>query len=313
MKKHIIVTVLIILGTVLLLSGCTNQGAKTTSEATKLVVSDSPEAKEKKVMDSFYSLIGNNTVRVADIFSFIDSNIALVSQQNAVVMIVSLEEIQKKALPAFQDKFSASYELQRKIAKVQMENSGIDKIDKLQDQEVKTILRETLNSGFKIETAEGEYFPIIDYSVYKKYQSYVTPDIAEYLSIMTVESDKTSVKDAALTIGWDEIVRRAASHERFIQSYSNSAKVQEVRTLLKRYLVFAFYGANNTPLFDYDSKAMKPGAKKAYQEHSLAADNGPFSKLLKDYLKVLEHNSFRLTSEVQEFRKQATEQFDKTE
>ncbi|MPM54662.1 hypothetical protein SDC9_101441 [bioreactor metagenome] len=169
------------------------------------------------------------------------------------------------------------------------------------------MLLETKNSGYKIETAEGMFFPVIDYAVYKKYRSNVTADIAAFIDIMAVESDKTPIKDAALVISWDEIIKRAQTQEQFIKEYVNSAKVEDMRQQLKRYTAFAMYGGNNTPLFSYETKQMNAEARKTYLATTFDANNGSFSKAMIGYLDVLKKNDYKLTSEVQEYRNKASE------
>jgi hypothetical protein len=171
------------------------------------------------------------------------------------------------------------------------------------------LLITTKNNGYKIETAEGFYFPVIDYSLYKKYRQNVTPDMAAYIDIMAIESAKTPIKDAALVIGWQEVLQRAKTQEQFIKEYGSSAKSEDMKQLLKRYLVFSLYGANNTPLFSYENKQMVPVAKKAYLEAAFDANNGSFSKLMNDYLTILKKNEYKLTKEVDEFRKKAEAEF----
>lgn len=120
---------------------------------------------------------------------------------------------------------------------------------------------------------------------------------------MATESESTPVKDAALMIGWDEILDRAEQQEEFIREYSSSTQAGAVRQLLKRYVTFALYGCNNTPLFSYDTKRMRPEAKQAYEEHVREGKKGRFSALIKEYLNVLEANAYSLTADVEAFRK----------
>src|SRR5690554_6132018 len=93
--------------------------------------------------------------------------------------------------------------------------NDINEINKILDQELKELLIETRNSGYKVETAEGMFFPIIDYQFYKQFTSYLSNDMENYIKIMSVESKEVPAKDAALVIGWDEILNRALSQEEF--------------------------------------------------------------------------------------------------
>ena len=164
-------------------------------------------------------------------------------------------------------------------------------------------------NGYKVETAEGFFFPVIDYTIYRKYYQALPADLAAYFELMAVESEETPVKDAALMISWEEILKRALRQEEFIKEYAASEQVDAVKELLKRYVTFALFGCNNTPLFSYDTKKMKPEAKAAYLKHSWDEKQGSFSALMKEYLKVLAENDYRLSEEVDEYRKNAAASF----
>lgn len=256
---------------------------------------------EKVIMDNFYTLFQKRDDALPALIRYIDENIASVSKPEATAMVIELEKVQKENLLNLQEEFEDNELLQKALSS--------QHINGIENKETKALLAETLSSGFKIETAEGVYFPVIDYSAYKKYRSAVTPDIAAYIDIMSIESDKTPSKDAALMISWSEVLKRAIIQEQFISHYSNSAKVEDVRQLLKHYTIFALYGTNNTPLFSYDTKQMVPEAKETYLAASLDTAHGSFSKIIKEYLTVLKRNDYQLTSEVQEHRNKIVGEF----
>ncbi|MBC8016511.1 MAG: hypothetical protein H7X79_12310 [Sporomusaceae bacterium] len=306
-KKNIIVSTLI---TVLLISlnGCSNSRLSPGNEPPKQANENSLN-KEAAVMDKFNNITTKSDVTAGEIIKFADENIAFVSQQNASSIIAALEKTQQLRLPKLQDEFADSAGIQKTLGKDYRDALTDNYINGIQDKAIKDLLLSTKDNGFKIETAEGFYFPVIDYSLYKKYRMNVTPDIAAYIDIMAVESDKTPAKDAALIIGWGEVLKRALSHEVFIKMYGTSAKAEDVKVLLKKYLTFALYGANNTPLFSYENKEMVPAAKKIYLEFGFDANNGSFSKIMADYLNLLKKNDYKLTRELDDYRKQAVENF----
>ncbi|MPN48565.1 hypothetical protein SDC9_196175 [bioreactor metagenome] len=166
-------------------------------------------------------------------------------------------------------------------------------------------------NGYKIETAEGMYYPVIDYSIYQKYDSMLPGDIAAYHNLMAAESNKAAAKDAALVISWNEVIQRALAQEKFLSQYENSAKAAEVKELYKRYVVFTFYGANNTPLFDYETKTMNKEAKDAYEQAAGLDANSKLLTQLKSYLTILANNHDKLTDEVNQFRKAAVDHLTK--
>ncbi len=308
-SKSNIVASIVLLILFVSLSGCAGIGSKPVNEQPKQAVDESAVTKDKAIIDEFNQLVQKNDITIGEIIAFINEHAAVVSQQKASAMLIALEKKQQLNLPKLEGKYADNDTIQRKLTTDYRGDLTDSYINGVQDKTIKEVLLETKNSGYKIETAEGFYFPVIDYSLYQKYRSNVTPDIGTYIDIMAVESDKTPVKDAGLMIGWKEILMRAASHERFIKENNSSVKVEDVKQLLTRYLVFALYGTNNTPLFDYEDKQMIPAAKKTYLEAAFNANDGNFSKIMTEYLTVVKKNDYKLTKEVDEYRKKLVEDF----
>ena len=66
--------------------------------------------------------------------------------------------------------------------------------------------------------------------------------------------------------------------------------------------MFALFGSNNTPLFSYETGEINGKAKIAFLQETWRTEDGKFSTLLSQYLKVLEENNYRLTAAVNEYR-----------
>lgn len=301
--SSIIISVLLII-----LSGC-GLGSKMTKEQVPQTVGESTVNKETAIMDEFNKMTQKRDITAGELIKFINERISLVSQQNASAMLITLEKQQQLQLAKMQDHYADDQILQQKLAKDYNGNLTDQYINELQHGPQKELLQETNNSGFKIETAEGFYFPVINYSLYKQYRGNVTPDIAAYIDIMAVESDKMPAKDAALMIGWDELLKRASNQEQFIKQYSSSVKAEDVKQLLKKYLVFALYGANNTPLFRYEDNKMAPEANIAYDKFVWINKDDMFSKIMREYLAVIKQNDYTLSKDVESYRKKAEERF----
>lgn len=306
-KKNIIVSILMVV-VFISLNGCINNRPNSRNDVPQQVTGNSVN-KETVIMDEFNTMMQKSDVTAEKIIKFLDENISSVSEENASKLIIALEKNQQLHLPKLQDKFADDDSIQKALIKSERGALTDNYINGIQDKVIKDLLLATKNNGFKIEIAEGFYYPIIDYSFYKKYRSNVTSDIADYIDIMAVESDTAAVKDAGFKIGWGEILKRASNHERFIKMHGNSAKVEDIKKLLKTYLIFVLYGTNNTPLFSYEDKEMVPAAKKAYIESGLNESNGDFSKVMTEYLSVLKKSDYKLTREVDDYRKQAVENF----
>lgn len=281
-------------------------------------------AREKKAMAGYAALMAAEELSVAQVAAYLDEHINAVSKEKAATMVLGLEAVQQANLAWWQQRYEDE-ELQMNLMEIyggQWSPQGI--IERAQARvgngKLQELLQETIENGYKVETAEGQYFPVIDYTFYRRYHAAVPPEMAAYLELMAVESEQPPAKDAALVIGWDEILRRAANQERFLRTYGTPARggeagdgqgqgygyrtviAQAVRELFKRYLRFALYGCDNTPLFDYWTKEMNPKARRAYEEYLSQADDGEFSAQIKGYLNVLAENDYRLTPAVEAYR-----------
>lgn len=266
---------------------------------------DLSDEQQKKMIDELYNMIKEGR-QLTEVIEYIDNNIPLLSKDNASIMVSELEEMQKNYLPQIEEKFTRE-DMQQNMINENKSTSELNQIKDMKDGAAADLLKETRNSGFKVETAEGTFFPIVDYEFYKRYSVYVTDDMREYIDIMAVESGVVPLKDAALIISWEEVLKRALGQEKFLHQYTDSIKTNDIKELYKKYVTIVFYGANNTPLFNYDSKTLVPEAKQAYLN---AIRTGSDSKLLKSistFMDTLEENNDTLTNDVEQFRKKAVE------
>jgi hypothetical protein len=310
-RKTVIRTISLGMSTVVLvgvglLAGCTAITGSNTVEMGKPVDKNPTavqENKQDKIMPEFMALVEGNTKPDA-IIGFIGNYIASVSRDNAGIMLGELEKVQKNYLVKMEEKYYADT-LQSSLNKVYKPGFDLNKIDEIQDAELKTLLIETRDMGYKVETSEGMYYPIMNYEYLKKYSLYATEDIMEYINIMAVETNKVPAKDAALIIGWDEVIERALAQESFIKKYGSSDKIESMKELQKRYLTFILYGLNNTPLFSYDTNTIEPEAKEVYQKAVKDNKDSELMQMLGKYMGVLEKSNYKLSDEVEKFRKDA--------
>jgi hypothetical protein len=309
MRKRMILGTALIAASIVFQAGCS---ATTSKDITKnqTTVDQNVEGNtekqsdtEKKIMEEFNKLVEQGA-KTENVVSFMDNNISKVSKNNASNIIVKFEEIQKKNIKDLEGKIF-NEDVQRKFIEMHKPGVDINRVENIKDVELKELVSEVKDRGFKIETAEGMYFPVIDYEFYKKYGKYATIDIKDYIDVLAVESNNPPAKDAALIIGWDEIIKRGIMQEKFMDQSPDSKRIDDVKQLYKKYMTFALFGLNNTPLFDYDSKIINLEAKAAYLEAIKENNNSNMIKTIRDFMNLLEKNNYKLTSEVENFRKTA--------
>ncbi|MFD0717455.1 hypothetical protein [Paenibacillus sp. GCM10027626] len=239
--------------------------------------------------------------QLAKAIAYLNEHIQEVSVSQATIMVLHLENALNK--PAMENRFFPQA-IQVKLNKVYKSGDSFESIIKrTSDKALKALLQDAAASGYKLETAEGMFFPVVDYAGFKKYSAYVKADIKAYIDIMAAESDQPRAKDGGLIIGYQQLTNRALAQEKFITQFPASNRIQQIRNLFNSYKSITFYGLNNTPLFDYDSNAMQPNAIKGYNlilQYN-KSKTSPYLTLLRDFMKVAADNKYKKTAEVQKF------------
>ncbi len=271
-------------------------------EKPKDPITDNNEKETKDIMNEFYSLIEQNT-ELEGIIQFVDDNISLVPMEDSTVMIQGLEETQKNHLVKLESKFYTSESIMGKLNDIYLAGLNINDSENIEDEVLKAFLIQIKANGYKIEAAEGMYFPVISYEFYEPYSFYLSQDMKDYIKIMAIESNQVPAKDAALVIGWEEVIERILNQERFIKDYPNSSKLEDIKELHEKYLMFAFFGLDNTPLFNYDSKAIKSDAKREYKKAIAESGDSEFLNHLENFMEILKENKYKLTDEAEIYRK----------
>ncbi|MET3210482.1 UNVERIFIED_CONTAM: hypothetical protein ABIC26_003442 [Paenibacillus sp. PvR008] len=167
------------------------------------------------------------------------------------------------------------------------------------------LLTQTRDAGYKLETAEGMYYPVINYEKYKVFGKHTTADIRSYFDIMAMESGQAATKDVALHIGYQQLSGRVLAQEAFLNKYPHSNRTLAVKELHDLYYLYTFYGTNNTPLLDYDTKKIHPNAKKGYQQviQRNSGSASPYVQKLKAFVALLDQNGDKHTAQLSDWLK----------
>lgn len=259
--------------------------------------SDMSTASGEAILRGFSELVSRDA-SISELVDYVDANIAKLPAELATQMVLLLEKAQKEYLPELEEEYYAE-DVQSDFAAGYVKGMDPNDLHLVSDGKRKELLVKTKAGGFRVETAEGMFWPVIDYEMYKKYSLLVSDDLSAYISIMAAESSQAPAKDAALVIGWNEIVRRVLAQEEFMRKYPDSQKLPEIKELFDRYVAFAFYGANNTPLFDYTAHSFNKDARIVFARVVEANRESDFAQAMGRFLTVAEENGFRLTEAVE--------------
>jgi len=254
----------------------------------------------KAIYTTFQSkLKQKNGLIAAD--AYLTNRITQVTSHHLTLMVLQLENARLKSLTTMTDRMLVP-NVQDKMMKIYQWNDTFTGLMKrTQDTSLQTLLKEARDSGYKLVMIEGSLYPIMNYSAFQKYNANVKPDISQYMNIMAAETKKIPAEDGGLLIGYQEILLRARNQEQFLELYPASNRVKQVQNLLDSYMMYTFYGLNNTPLFDYETNKMVPNAQKGYTSviQRLATVDSPFLDKLASFMDVVREAKYEKTTAVE--------------
>lgn len=261
------------------------------------------KAKDKEIQTALDQLLAEEPLPEA-LITFLDLNIAEASPAQASKLYLALEENQLVYHWVLEDKYYADMTVQEMMFQEFIKTEKLESLYAMENSKVKALMEDTRSNGFRVETTEGVFMPVLDYQKHLQYQQYVEADLKDYIQLRFAESSQIAAKDASLMISWEQVLERALSQEAFLKAYPDSLKWKDVRRLLSNYEFFLLFGVDNTPLFSYQNGIMDPQVKSLYEK--IIAD--PKNKdsqiviMLSDYMKLLEASGWRVSPQVEQFR-----------
>lgn len=262
------------------------------------------ETREIKALEGYHEIMSDDSLLPKDMLAYINENIGHASESDAADLVLRLESLQKNYLDELTEKYISNDVILDEFRKLATIPATAENV---QNPALRELLTDVHSNGFKTETAEGDYFPVIDYQIYKQFFEHLPKDLQEYFRLMAVESDTAPARDGSLVIGWEEVVRRAYSQQQFILNNMKSQKLEDVQELFGKYVSFIFNGLPNTPAFAYGSKKFDTKLREALVHIAEEKGDTPLEKKIAEYLEVLEKNSYKLNEEVEQFKNKAVE------
>ena len=233
------------------------------------------------------------------IFGFIDDNIADADTGFADAMIDFALEFSENELELFSDSYYES-EIQQKLWTDFGGTTDLEILKESTDEEISDLAVQTLNRKYKLISSEGYIWPIVDYSAYKQYYSYLSNQMKDYIDIMAEESDEPSVSDAGLTISLDEYVERIISLYDFEAKYPGFARIYYIINMLNGKLWVYMGGIDNTPVFDFNGKVL-PERLEDFKKNSTRFAGTGFSDKINEYLDLLKSQGYKRTDVISDY------------
>lgn len=247
---------------------------------------------EEEIVLQYNEIIKNEKPYVA--MEYIDKNIEKVSEENAGAMILGLENIQRDYTYEYS---SALFENDRAN---QLHNTfgfefDKEKIDTIEDSDLKELITEIINGGYKLVVLEGDFYPIQNYSLLKKYIPYLSNDMKDYIEIYATESEKLSFKDAHLAISWDELADRALKTESYLLKYKDVPEIKEVGNLYIGYIRPYIHPMNDYSEPNKINDEVINAYKRVVDEH----EGTTTAQITKELLDILQKNNYQVNDQIQ--------------
>lgn len=254
---------------------------------------------DPKVYGSFVKLADSGK-KPSELATYIEKEIGKVSVDQADEIILALEEVQEMYREYYNQKFYHP-DYAGEILNAAVKGTGVDIIERVKDANLKVLLKEVFDGGYKLVNSEGSVYPVIDYSFIKKYRQSMSPKVAGYIDIMAAQSDKAAARDAALAISWDELAQRLLEIEKHTGTYTDFIRMNRLQNLYYRYMVMYLAGLDNTLAYDTQTKMYKDEVIGSFND--FIQNNGASKSVetVKAYLEIIEKNNNMLSEEAQKF------------
>ncbi len=245
--------------------------------------------KEKIINDAKALMTANEEPE--KMVALIKANIEKAGTDGAEVMLSGLEQLQESHLAEYTDLLLME-DNQKGLLEIQSDINDPKSYENVGNKELSALLGKLRNSGYRFENFEGSWYPIVDYASYKAYSQYVTQEMKDYIELMAMESDEVSMKDAAIAINLDQLSDRLVLAENYIAKYPASPRIGRVKEAYAGYLWNLLGGSNNTPIYDWETKAIRQEVRDTYEKFSKENPDLVSTKAVRNWLEVLREGDF---------------------
>lgn len=257
-----------------------------------------------QIMNTFNQLNNDPNTTEKDMIKFVNNNIKKLSKEDASQLVIGIENIMSRNYASItQTCFNGDIQNKLRNEFKDTNSINIQNSKDILDEELKNYLLFLSDSGYKLVFSENKFFPVIDYNFFQKYISYVSEDMVEYIKIQTLNSQIPLTKNGVLNISLDDIFDRIIKHEYFIKNYPDSLEINTMKNQYVFYFGCYLYGVQNTHTFNYKTNKLNDDVLKSYKTSISKYPEAESTKILNNYMKILESNDFQLTDKVDSFRK----------
>lgn len=222
---------------------------------------------------------------------FLDKNIKRLDEEYASHILVAYEDYALRFINT-----EADMTLVQQLVSVYDKEKGQVNEEKLVSEELQELYESMqtaeIHLGIIRDTAELS----LDYgALEEQYGKYVCKALSQMYKIKAREEQEPCIENATLLISWGDLAQRAYDVERLIQEYGTEHLITEDgRWMLETYVNFMLMGANNSPVFDYETTEFKTEAKVQYELFTEEHPDSAITWMLLQYFDYLEENDYTM-------------------
>lgn len=164
-------------------------------------------------------------------------------------------------------------------------------------------------NGFRIVTAEGAVFPIVDC---RKFQTFfagkTTPGMAAYINQRTEEQNKPMFDDGGVIIPLEKVADQAVFWEKFNRDnpwFPLREETQHSETWMRLVLL---NGSDNTPAFNYETDEIDEEFKNVWAYIQQKYPGTELAKAVKQMADLCAAENWKRTQKVEAYRNKVAEQ-----
>lgn len=162
-------------------------------------------------------------------------------------------------------------------------------------------LKPLADAGYRLNTAEGALFPSLDYAkLARLFSPKVSEPMQTYLAMQVEEDSNRATEDAGIVLPLKDLADRAIAKEIFTKQNPNfPIKVVFSDAQWTQFLLLC--GADNTPIYDWESKKVRPEVKENWAYILATYPDSDLAKLVKERKLGIAAEGNLVTDKAQEF------------
>lgn len=242
-----------------------------------------------------------------------ENNTDLSSKNQGPIMAKKNDLVQKyyaEYISAEDKKFLSNVKSKNENDKLfsELEKQYAETIERMNDEEINNIQScekdACLDSWACLDCFEGNPWFVLNSSyLANRYEKYISPAYKYWLDHQN--NNRNWIRDAGLTISYEDLRKDIIDLEDFIQKYPDFIFRNQVEQTANGYMNVYLSGMDNTPIHEFGTYVMLDECKKSYEQFLKENTSSKYYDTVKDFYNQAKKHNFVIKGKwVEEFYKQ---------